>query len=90
MERLAVDEKERAVRMTNDVMISDLQEVSEILKNNGYGGFCESICKAVALLKEPEPVKPHHKCSGGSYVQIECETYDFCPFCGKPILWEGR
>ena len=41
---------------------------------------------ALKRLKEQAAVKPHHKCIGESYSQIECEAYDFCPFCGRPIL----
>ena len=37
-----------------DILISDLNDISEILNNNGYGGWCVSIRKAVAMLKEHE------------------------------------
>lgn len=37
-----------------DILISDLNDISEILNNNGYGGWCETIRKAIALLKEQE------------------------------------
>lgn len=37
-----------------DILISDLNDISEILNNNGYGGWCKAILKAVALLKEQE------------------------------------
>ena len=37
-----------------DILISDLNDISEILNNNGYGGWCKAIRKAVALLKEQE------------------------------------
>ena len=37
-----------------DILLSDLNDISEILNNNGYGGWCETIRKAVALLKEQE------------------------------------
>ena len=35
-----------------DILISDLNDISEILNNNGYGGWCVSIRKAVAILEE--------------------------------------
>ena len=35
-----------------DILISDLNDISEILNNNGYGAWCATIRKAVALLKE--------------------------------------
>lgn len=37
-----------------DILISDLNDISEILNNNGYGGWCETIRKAVAMLNEQE------------------------------------
>ena len=37
-----------------DILISDLNDISEILNNNGYGGWCVAIRKAVALLKEQD------------------------------------
>ena len=37
-----------------DILISDLNDISEILNNNGYGGWCVAIRKAVVLLKEQE------------------------------------
>ena len=37
-----------------DILISDLNDISEILNNNGYGGWCATIRKAVTLLKEQE------------------------------------
>lgn len=35
-----------------DITISDLNDISEILDNNGYGGWCKTLDKAVELLKE--------------------------------------
>jgi len=37
-----------------DILISDLNDISEILINNGYGGWYATIRKAVDLLKEQE------------------------------------
>ena len=45
---------------------------------------------ALALLKEQEAVEPFHKCIGKHFSLIEDRNYDYCPYCGKPILWEGR
>lgn len=42
-----------------DILISDLNDISEILKNNGYGGWCKSIQKAIDLLKEQEEILKH-------------------------------
>jgi hypothetical protein len=41
-----------------DILISDLNDISEILNNNGYGGWCAAIRKALALLKEQKAVEP--------------------------------
>ena len=35
-----------------DILIEDLNDISEILKENGYGGWNISIQKAIALLKK--------------------------------------
>ena len=45
---------------------------------------------ALALLKEQEAVEPFHKCVGKEYTLIEDSHFDYCPYCGKPITWEGR
>jgi len=37
-----------------DILISDLNDISEILINNGYGGWYATIRKAVDLLKEQQ------------------------------------
>ncbi|MBR2556447.1 MAG: hypothetical protein IKE94_16490 [Aeriscardovia sp.] len=37
-----------------DILLSDLNDISEILNNNGYGRWCATIRKAVSLLKEQE------------------------------------
>ena len=49
----------------------------------------------IELLKEQEAVKPFHKCIGNEFSLIASELiedahYDYCPYCGKPITWEGR
>ncbi len=40
--------------MDREIVISDLQDISEILIKNGYGGWAVSIGEAIALLKEQE------------------------------------
>ena len=42
------------------------------------------------LRKEHEAVEPFHKCTGNEYTLIEDSHFDYCPYCGKPITWEGR
>ena len=58
----------------------------------------------IELLKEQEPVKPlaqaddTFECICGAIVGwdeldasgIVQERFNYCPFCGKPIDWEGR
>lgn len=60
-----------------DILILDLNDISEILNNNGYGGWCVAIQKAVALLKEQE-AKPVKVCG-----QMFTVKYGHCPTCGK-------
>ena len=45
---------------------------------------------ALALLKEQKAVEPFHKCIGKDFILIEDSHFDYCPYCGNPILWEGR
>lgn len=42
------------------------------------------------LLKEQEAVEPFHRCIGKEYTLIEDSHFDYCPYCGKHITWEGR
>lgn len=55
-----------------DILISDLNDISEILNNNGYGGWCETIRKAIVLLKEQEN-------------EMERNPVIVCPHCGKRV-----
>ena len=50
--------------------------------------------EALELLKEQEAVKPRvstveQRCGNCNKV-IEMDGWKACPWCGKPILWEGR
>lgn len=36
------------------ILISDLNDISDILNNNGYVGWCKVIQNAIAMLKEQE------------------------------------
>ena len=58
-----------------DILLSDLNDISEILNNNGYGGWCATIQKAITLLKEQE-AKP----------MIENERGWNCPSCGMNLI----
>ena len=42
------------------------------------------------LLNEQEAVEPFHKCIGKEFSLIEDSYFEYCPYCGKPITWEGR
>ena len=49
-----------------------------------------SVVELLALLKEQEAVEPFHRCIGKNFSLIEDSHFDYCPYCGKPITWEGR
>ena len=62
---------------------------------NGFGeyGQCRESLMADAydLLKEQEAVEPFHRCIGNSHTLIEDSGFNYCPYCGKPIVdTEGR
>ena len=82
-----------------DILISDLNDISEILNNNGYGGWCAIIRKTVALLKQ-EAVEPYITGNGESFETAETWWYEcgncnkpidpndkFCRHCGKAVKW---
>jgi hypothetical protein len=59
-------------------------------------GSCEKdlLADALALLKEQAAVKPRissveQRCGNCNKV-IEMDGWIVCPWCGKPIAWEGR
>ena len=62
---------------------------------NGSGYCMKNIAKdARELMKEQEAVKPRvstveQRCGNCNKV-IEMDGWKACPWCGKPILWEGR
>jgi hypothetical protein len=69
-----------------DILISDLNDISEILNNNGYGGWCKAIRKAVAMLKEQEDNKPK-----GHWMPYEPDKRGYtdgftCSRCERVIL----
>ena len=58
-----------------DITISDLNDISEILDNNGYGGWCKTLDKAVELLKEQQPrVLSYKEVMESDFVFIELFT----------------
>jgi DNA-directed RNA polymerase subunit RPC12/RpoP len=77
-------------------LLSDLNDISEILNNNGYGGWCVAIQKAIAILKEQETGHWIYleNCSNSGVYCSECHTKVFgnypikkkfsyfCPHCG--------
>ena len=79
-----------------DILISDLNDISEILNNNGYGGWCSAIQKAVALLKEQEKTPVVFSQDDGS-VTTACgncgwdldKAYSRCPKCQKELDWNA-
>ena len=88
--------------MTNrDILISDLNDISEILNNNGYGIWSASIQRAVVMLKEWVPKTGHwiylQDCANEGVYCSECHTkmFDrypmkkklsqFCAHCGAKM-----
>ena len=78
-----------------DILISDLNDISEILNNNGYGGWCATILKAVTLLKEHDTVE-HALDILRKHGWKETEDVPYaneqerhpvivCPHCGKRV-----
>ncbi len=91
-----------AKQMTDkDILSSDFNDISEILNNNGYGGWCKAIRKAVELLKQQEAVRPQdaemliiHNGGAEEYVKdiesivlLAHKDYDIV-YCGR--FSEGR
>ena len=77
--------------------MADWEKVIKQLENDAIAtdtGYIEVplwlFSEILALLKEQEAVEPFHKCIGKHFSFIEDRNYDYCPYCGKPILWEGR
>ena len=59
-----------------DILISDLEDISEILSNNGYGGWSNAIQKAICAIKDqPEIVRCKDCCMGEPSTQREGYTY---------------
>ena len=79
-----------------DITISDLNDISEILDNNGYGGWCKTLDKAVELLKENQPKKYEwdideygiHHCPVCKAIN-ETVYQNFCPGCGADMRKDG-
>ncbi len=85
-----------------DILISDLNDISEILNNNGYGGWCATILKAVDLLKKQEAVEPYQHDAVWLCGNCEKEVvgwdddidgkeyrYPFCRQCGRSVKWNA-
>jgi hypothetical protein len=86
-----------------DEIISTLKDISEILFNNGYNSWGNTIRKAIVLMKEQKPVEPvldqdsmvcgvcGHEVIWqkllGSDVLLD-EQLDYCPHCGRQVKWE--
>ena len=83
--------------MEREIIIFDLQDISEILINNGYGGWAVSIGEAISLLKEQEAVEPTLIREGrnkhyNDYVCPRCDNevvyeQNYCSECGIPFVW---
>ena len=82
-----------------EILISDLNDISEILNNNGYGGWCATILKAVTMLKEQEAKNVVNMTLSKNYSLIascpKCnvlltrvEHKNYCGYCGQAVKWE--
>ena len=82
--------------MTNQEAIRILNEQRNKFMDEwvDFGGVNEAYNMAVNLLKEQEAVKPRVSCveqrCGNCNKIIEMDGWIACPWCGKPIKWEGR
>ncbi len=62
-----------------DGIIAELENISEILFNNGYNSWGNTICKAIGILKEQKDDEYIcSKCSRGLK-----RNWKWCPFCGQ-------
>jgi hypothetical protein len=86
-----------------DILISDLNDISEILINNGYGGWYATIRKAVDMLKEQEAELSYREAKTITHTATKLddatcpscgnvirERYDYCHYCGQKLDWEDR
>ena len=66
-------------------------------ENNGHNALIvtlDVLKEIISMLKEQEAVKPRvstveQRCGNCNKV-IEMDGWITCPWCGKPIKWEGR
>ena len=92
--------REKVIKGLEQCLICDTSLVAPEEAQNAYleceytvGRYCrqkELLLDALSLLKEQEAVEPFHRCIGEEHMLIEDSHFDYCPYCGKPILWEGR
>ena len=81
-----------------EIVISDLQDISEILINNGYGGWAITIGNAIALLKEQDAKQvnisqTHYEMKYGLCPRCEKQidtlvNPHYCGNCGQELKWE--
>jgi predicted RNA-binding Zn-ribbon protein involved in translation (DUF1610 family) len=71
--------------MEKVILLSDLNDISEILNNNGYGGWCVAIRKAIAQLKEQETANLYKCPNCGTWVSAEnvvrCKDCRYGQYC---------
>lgn len=77
-------------------LIAELENIAEILFNNGYNSWGNAIHKAIKKLKEQESVvHPEPSCEMTYITDCCCDLCgvqliredNFCRGCGKPIEW---
>ena len=74
-------------------LIKGLHELRRYLEDKEWSDECaephvETAIRAERFLKEQEPVKPWHKCTGEEFTLIEDSYFDYCPYCGRKLNWE--
>ena len=82
-----------------DILISDLEDITEILDNNGYGMWGRRLEDAMELLKKQKAVEPEYfmdglvkrcrcKNCGKHIVSVGRYRDNYCAKCGQAVKWE--
>ena len=76
-----------------EVLSKTAKAVKKLNKNAPIKISLKCVEDILELLKEQEAVEPFHKCIYKAFTLIDDNHFDYCPYCGKPIVWsklEGR
>ena len=98
-------DSEKVIVEIEDALSGNLAKAGHVYRLSLNGLKDKALIDALALLKEQEAVKPFIQISehtgkkwltcGACEYPIESEKdsweeVNFCPKCGRPVLWEGR